>query len=112
MLEIAARWRTQTRLETLSSTSAPITAPIRSSGRGMPSQKCTPPMVTIWPTTAVQRSWISNAMFLRLVSSSVGAAPISSLRASACDCSVTASSPNAWGGVLPSSGLFDDRSSI
>src|SRR5246127_1049561 len=64
-------------LAIFSVTRAEITAPMAASGKAMPSQKSTKAMVAICPITAVQRSWIKSAMFLRWVVSPVGgAAPI------------------------------------
>src|SRR5690349_20101030 len=50
------------------------TIAILSSGRSMRSPIWTIAIVTIWPTAAIQRSWISSIMFLRLVTSLVAGA--------------------------------------
>src|ERR1700722_8772958 len=57
------------------------TTDICRSGRCMSKPKLTTAMVTIWPTTAIQRSWMSCRMFSRPVESSKPCGSVSALRA-------------------------------
>src|SRR5882757_5841246 len=56
------------------------TTDICRSGRWMSKAKLTTAMVTIWPTTAIQRSWMSCRMFSRPVESSNACGSISAPR--------------------------------
>src|SRR5258707_15221516 len=57
------------------------TTDICRNGRWMSNTKLTTAMVTIWPTTAIQRSWMSCRMFSRPVASSKTCGSISALGA-------------------------------
>src|ERR1700761_7585675 len=68
----AWRWRSQAWLARLSRTSAASTRAMARNGRATPRMLSTTAIVTIWPITAIQRSWISRSMFLRLAVSETG----------------------------------------
>src|SRR5258705_11162245 len=68
-------------LAMLNATRHTRTTDICCNGRWMANTKLTTAMVTIWPTTAIQRSWMSCRMFSRPVESSKTCGSISALRA-------------------------------
>src|SRR5258705_4717216 len=68
-------------LAMLNATRHTRTTDICCNGRWMANTKLTTAMVTIWPTTAIQRSWMSCRMFSRPVESSKTCGSMSALRA-------------------------------